>query len=149
PSFGPVHTRGLTVRGHVIPCRCGQRHRPDDPRIGGALEPDSYDYHGAVLWQAHAAALWARFTTTLRRALAAQLGVPVREFRDYARLSYAKVAEYQRRGLVHLHAVIRLDGPDGPTTAPPPGLDLAALRTAILDAARTATLSTHRPDGTP
>jgi hypothetical protein len=29
------------------------------------------------------------------------LGVRVRDFRDYARLSYAKVAEYQRRGMVH------------------------------------------------
>ena len=54
PSFGPVHTRALTPRGHVIPCRCRERHRADDPRIGTALDPDSYDYHGAVLWQAHA-----------------------------------------------------------------------------------------------
>jgi hypothetical protein len=35
------------------------------------------------------------------------------------RVSYAKVAEYQRRGLVHFHAVVRLDGPDGPGSAPP------------------------------
>ncbi len=75
PSFGPVHTRTLTRRGHVIPCRCGERHRPDDPRVGTAVDPDTYDYQGAVLWQAHAGALWARFTTTLRRTLAAQLGV--------------------------------------------------------------------------
>ena len=46
PSFGPVHTRALTPRGHVIPCRCGERHHPDDPRIGTALDPDSYDYAG-------------------------------------------------------------------------------------------------------
>ena len=45
-----------------------------------------------------------------------------RDFPDHARLSYAKVAEYQRRGLVHFHAVIRLDGPDGPTDPPPTGL---------------------------
>ncbi len=54
PSFGPVHTRTVTPRGHVIPCRCGDRHHPDDPRIGTALDPDTYDYEGAVLWQAHA-----------------------------------------------------------------------------------------------
>ena len=124
PSFGPVHTRTVTRRGHVIPCRCGERHHPDDPRLGTALDPDSYDYDGAVLWQAHAGALWARFTIALRRALAAALGVRAREFRDHARLSYAKVAEYQRRGLVHFHAVIRLDGPDGPADPPPAGLDL-------------------------
>ena len=124
PSFGPVHTRTLTPRGHVIPCRCGERHHPDDPRIGTALDPDSYDYAGAVLWQAHAGMLWARFTIALRRALAAALGVNGAEFREHARLSYAKVAEYQRRGLVHFHAVIRLDGPDGPADPPPAGLDL-------------------------
>jgi hypothetical protein len=27
------------------------------------------------------------------------------------RVSYAKVAEYQRRGVVHFHAIIRLDTP--------------------------------------
>jgi hypothetical protein len=149
PSFGPVHTRALTPRGHVIPCRCGQRHHPDDPGIGSALDPDSYDYQGAVLWQAHAGMLWARFTIALRRALAAALGVKGAEFRAHARLSYAKVAEYQRRGLVHFHAVIRLDGPDGPADPPPAGLDLATLRAVITDAAHAATLITHRPDTTP
>ncbi len=34
-------------------------------------------------------------------------------------MSFAKVAEYQRRGAVHFHAVVRLDGPDGPDTKPP------------------------------
>jgi hypothetical protein len=38
----------------------------------------------------------------------------VKDFPDHARVSYAKVAEYQSRGLIHFHAVIRLDGPEGP-----------------------------------
>lgn len=147
PSFGPVHTRKVTARGFVVPCRCGERHHPDDPRIGCAVDPDTYDYVGAVLWQAHAGALWARFTTTLRRALAVELGVKAREFRDHARLSYAKVAEYQRRGLVHFHAVVRLDGPEGPADPCPTGLDDAALRAAITTAAAAASLSITRPDG--
>ena len=148
PSFGPVHTRSVTRRGQVIPCRCGDRHHPADPRLGSATDPDTYDYQGAVLWQARAGALWARFTTTLRRALAYALGVRARDFPDHARLSFAKVAEYQRRGLVHFHAVIRLDGPDGPTDAPPPGLTHDALRTAIITAACNAQLTSARPDGT-
>ena len=85
---------------------------------------------------------------TLRRALAYALGVRARDFPDHARLSFAKVAEYQRRGLVHFHAVIRLDGPDGPTDAPPPGLTHDALRTAITTAACNAQLTSARPDGT-
>jgi hypothetical protein len=149
PSFGPVHTRTVTARGLVVPCRCGERHHVDDPRIGCAVDPDTYDYEGAVLWQAHAGALWARFTIALRRALAAALGVRVRDFRDHARLSYAKVAEYQRRGLVHFHAVLRLDGPDGAATSPPAGLGAVELRAAVVHAARVATITTARPDGTP
>jgi hypothetical protein len=149
PSFGPVHTRTLSRRGHIIPCRCGERHRAEDPRVGSAIDPDIYDYQGAVLWQAHAGALWARFTTTLRRTLAAHLGVRAGQFCEHARLSYAKVAEYQRRGLVHFHAVLRLDGPDGPTDPPPAGFDLSAFRAAITAAARNTTLTIWRPDRTP
>jgi Replication initiator protein, pSAM2 len=50
---------------------------------------------------------------------------------------------------VHFHAVIRLDGPDGPTDPPPAALTLDALRDAITSAARAAMLTTTRPDGTP
>lgn len=148
PSFGPVHTRRISPRGYVIPCTCGEHHHADDPRPGTALHPERYDYIGAVLWQAHAGALWDRFARHLRRRLAALLGIPARDFKDHARLSYAKVAEYQRRGLVHFHAVIRLDGPDGATTPCPAGLDDAALRDAVTHAARAATVTTARPDGT-
>ncbi|MGD9531819.1 MAG: replication initiator, partial [Pseudonocardia sp.] len=149
PSFGPVHSRRVSTRGRVIPCACGTHHREHDPTLGTPTDPDTYDYTGAVLWQAHAGALWHRFTIALRRALAARLGVPAARFRDHARLSYAKVAEYQRRGLVHFHAAIRLDGPTGPTDPPPAGLPVAALRDAVTEAARAVCLEVARPDGTP
>lgn len=54
------------------------------------------------------------------------------------RVEYAKVAEYQSRGLVHFHAVIRLDGPEGPGAHPPIGIDTGILQEAITAAARTA-----------
>ncbi|WP_337662296.1 replication initiator [Actinoalloteichus sp. AHMU CJ021] len=66
------------------------------------------------MWNAHAAALWARFMLRLRRTIAAAAGVPQRLLSQVVRVSYAKVAEYQQRGLIHFHAVIRLDGPAGP-----------------------------------
>ena len=69
------------------------------------------------------------------------------EFGDHARLSYAKVAEYQRRGLVHFHAVIRLDGPEGPTDPCPAVLTGDVLHTAITAATRAVHVSTVRPDG--
>jgi hypothetical protein len=50
---------------------------------------------------------------------------------------------------VHFHAVIRLDGPDGPADPCPPALDHDALRAAITHAARAAVLAVIRPDGRP
>jgi hypothetical protein len=149
PSFGPVHTRRITRRGLVIPCRCAQRHHPDDPRIGAPLDPERYDYVGSVLWQAHSGKLWHRFVTALRRALAQRLGVPGRLFPKVARLSYAKVAEYQVRGLVHFHAAVRIDGPEGPADPTPAGVTEAVLREAITEAVSMVGVAVERPDGTP
>ncbi|MER8114770.1 replication initiator [Streptomyces sp. NPDC094031] len=114
PGFGPVHNQPDTGQ-----CHCGQVHPDDDPLLGTPLDPDRYDYAGAVLWNAHAPALWARFTTHLRQEIAKTAGLTQRSLRDHATLSYAKVAEYQKRGQVHFHAVIRLDGPTGPGSTPP------------------------------
>ncbi|MEU7528615.1 replication initiator [Saccharothrix sp. NPDC042600] len=149
PSFGSVHNRPTTNSGKARPCTgCGAFHHPDDPRIGGAVNPDGYDYEGAVLWQAHAGKLWHRFTIALRRALARGAGLTVREFKDHARLSYAKVAEYQRRGLVHFHAVIRLDGPEGSHDPAPAWASVDLVEHAVRAAARSVLVETHRPDGT-
>ncbi|WP_284581947.1 replication initiator [Streptomyces sp. 2P-4] len=114
PGFGPVHNQPDTGR-----CHCGHTHSDNDPLLGTPLDPDRYDYAGAVLWNAHAPALWARFTTHLRREIAKAAGLTQRVLRDHATLSYAKVAEYQKRGQVHFHAVVRLDGPTGPGSTPP------------------------------
>ncbi|WP_330456083.1 Replication initiation protein [Streptomyces sp. NBC_00820] len=114
PGFGPVHNQPDTGR-----CHCGHTHPDEDPLLGTPLDPERYDYGGAVLWNAHAPALWARFTTHLRREIAKAAGLTQRALRDHATLSYAKVAEYQKRGQVHFHAVIRLDGPTGPGSTPP------------------------------
>ncbi|WP_030382772.1 MULTISPECIES: replication initiator [unclassified Streptomyces] len=131
PSFGPVHNRPTSPGGGTRPCRCRQLHEPNDALLGTPLNPATYDYTGAVLFNAHASALWARFTTYLRRELAARLGLTQKAARAVLRVSFAKVAEYQKRGLVHFHAVIRLDGPDGNTTPPPPSATAAMLTDAI------------------
>ncbi|MHC5906282.1 replication initiator, partial [Streptomyces sp. S6] len=86
---------------------------------------------GAVLFNAHASTLWARFTTYLRREIAAELGMTQKAARAVLRVSFAKVAEYQQRGLVHFHAVIRLDGPDGTIQPPPPYATVAVLSDAV------------------
>ncbi|EFL33644.1 predicted protein [Streptomyces viridochromogenes DSM 40736] len=64
-----------------------------------------------------------------RPEIAKRAGLTQRAFRHHARVSFAKVAEYQKRGAVHFHAVIRFDGPEGGDTAPPAwGLRRAADR---------------------
>ena len=79
------------------------------PRLGRALCPDCYDYEAAVLFNAHVGKLWRRFTTYLPRRLAALAGTSQRQLRALVRIRYVKVAEYQARGVVHFHAIIRLD----------------------------------------
>ena len=65
---------------------------------------------GHLVWQWHAPELWRRFTIALRRQLAAQLGLSETATRKLVRVQFAKVAEFQRRGLIHFHALVRLDG---------------------------------------
>ncbi|MFF4288298.1 replication initiator protein RepSA [Streptomyces sp. NPDC001633] len=130
PSFGPVHNRPGNR-----PCRCGTHHLDDAPELGTALDPDTYDYAGAVLWNNHASDLWRYFTIYLRREIAARAGLTQKEAREQSRLSFGKVAEYQKRGAVHFHAVIRFDGPDGPDTPPPAWATVSLLADAIRAAA--------------
>ncbi len=141
PSFGPVH-RGPGKDGQAVPCHprrtgpaCFERHEAGDPRIGQPLDPATYDYTGHVLWNAHAGNLWRRFTIYLRRHLAASAGLTRKDFDQMVRVSFAKVAEFQARGVVHFHAVIRLDGRSDEGVIPPPVWATVELLT---DAIRTA-----------
>ncbi|WP_329138627.1 replication initiation protein [Streptomyces sp. NBC_01476] len=147
PSFGPVHNRpsGETKRDRR--CRCGRTHSEGDPLLGSPLDPDRYDYRGAVLGNAHAPALWSRFMLHLRRAIARAAGLTQRSLSSAAKISYAKVAEYQRRGLVHFHAVIRLDGPDGSATPPPAWATTELLGDAIQTAATRTRVAGPEMDG--
>ncbi|MFI1735252.1 replication initiator [Streptomyces acidicola] len=134
PSFGPVHNRPSGPAGAIRPCRCGVRHDQEDAVLGSPLDPDTYDYEAAVLWNAHAGPLWRRFSTYLRREVAKRAGLSQRRFREHARVSFAKVAEYQKRGAVHFHAVLRIDGPTGGDT-PPPAWATAELLTDAIETA--------------
>ncbi|MCX3058887.1 replication initiator protein RepSA [Streptomyces beihaiensis] len=140
PSFGPVHNR--PDRGT---CRCGTRHTEDDPALGTALDPASYDYAGAVLFNNHAGDLWMRLVNRLRREIAQRAGLTQRELADACRVSYGKVAEFQKRGAIHFHAVIRLDGPDGPDSPPPSWAGTDLLTDAIRAAAAHAYTSVSVP----
>jgi hypothetical protein len=163
PSFGPVHL-SREKDGRPLRCRprrrseicphgrrmsCGDRHAHDDVELGEPLCPDCYDYTGSVLFNACAPELWRRFTITLSRTLARQAGLTNKALAAQLRVSFAKVAEYQRRGVVHFHAIIRLDGPAGPTSAPPTWATVALLTSAIAQAAGTVHLDTPAAPGLP
>jgi Replication initiator protein, pSAM2 len=156
PSFGRVHTRKAQGR-LVLPCHpyrqgarcphglrdgCWHRHEEDDPRLGEPLCPSCYDAQAQVLWNALAPELWRRSTIAIQRALGRLVGVQEAELRRLVRISYAKVAEFQRRGAIHFHAVIRLDAATdcrcAGCLAPPPagftaGLLEEALRLAVAE----------------
>ncbi|GLV51344.1 replication initiation protein [Thermobispora bispora] len=163
PSFGLVHTR-RERNGKVLPCHprrnaatcphgrvisCAARHGADEECLGEPLCPDCYDYTGSVLFNATAPELWRRFTMALRRHLAKLAGLPFKDFAAHLVVSFAKVAEYQRRGVVHFHAVIRLDGPDGPTSASPDWATLDMLAHAVRHAAAAVTVTIPAINGEP
>ena len=135
PSFGPVHNRPDTGR-----CRCGTHHPENDPVLGTPLYADRYDYSGAVLWNNYAGDLWRRFIIYLTREVARLADLSQSELRQVCRVSFGKVAEFQRRGAVHFHAVIRLDGPEGPEDEPPRWANAELLTAAIQGAAARASV---------
>jgi len=148
PSFGAVHTRVVSAEGQVKPCHprdrlicphgkwldCRERHRTGDPVLGKPLCDHCYDADGATAWNALAPKLWHRFTTYLPREIGRLQGMSRQQVRGQLRLAYVKVAELQARGLIHFHAVIRADGPDGPES-PPPTWCTAHLLTRAVEAA--------------
>ncbi|MCX5424134.1 replication initiator [Streptomyces sp. NBC_00078] len=147
PSFGPVHRvrEGDRCRPRRDDPRCehGRRqgcglvHTEDDPPVGLPLCPDCYDYVGHVLWHAHAGRLWDRFTTAVRRYLASAGGVPRSKLGEHLVVSFAKVAEFQRRGAIHFHGIVRMDGTDGPASSAPAW----ATEDVLLDAVEQAAAS--------
>ncbi|MGH8833886.1 MAG: replication initiator [Actinomycetes bacterium] len=76
-------------RGKTGGASCIARHGEDDPLLGQPIDPESYDYEGAVLWNAHAPLLWARFTIELRRAIVRV--VNTRASGDLVRLSQRRL----------------------------------------------------------
>ena len=94
-----------------------------------------------MLFNAHAGDLWRRFTTYLPRHLARLTGLTQKRLRALARVRYVKVAEYQARGVVHFHAVIRLDAPGDDHQPPLARFTTSLLYDAIAQAAAVAAIT--------
>jgi hypothetical protein len=147
PSFGQVHR--ATDDGSCHPSKgscqhglsrsCTTRHEPDDERLGSPLCDECFEWDAAVLWNAAASLLWNRTIERVRRILASQQRISVAEFRARASIHYLRVAETQRRGLVHFHVVLRADGPV-PASRPPPWLTVEIFARAVRQAVTSATV---------
>jgi replication initiator protein RepSA len=162
PGFGPVHTQRVR-NGKRRPCRprhpakrcahgrpagCHRRHPDNDPQLGQPICPACFDYQAAVLWNAVAPELWRRTSDYTKRYLARLAGLTLSQLKGTVRVSFTKVAEYQHRGLVHFHAVVRLDAAppahDPDAILPPlPGFTTGLLATAIELAAHGGTIDGH------
>ncbi len=147
PGFGAVHTirsngrcfqpsSRTLVCDHGWPRSCGLRHQEDDRLLGLPICDECFGYREAVLWNAHASRLWSATVLQTRRNLALRLGVRRTELHQHAAIHYFKVAEMQRRGLVHFHALARLELVDGG----PGGSHGSELIGAWTDAAQNVTL---------
>jgi hypothetical protein len=127
PSFGAVHSSSESrcrddkkMSGgkrccHGKPLWCSTIHEHTDARVGQPLCAECYDYLGHVLFTWHMPELWRRFTIALRRNLIKYLKSR-RTATDSVKVSFVKVVEMQARAIPHIHALIRLDPPEGRAT---------------------------------
>jgi hypothetical protein len=113
PSFGAVHRVPRSAADRLRLCGCGAIHSVADGSLRGVpLDPRSYDYAGQVAWNRDGGVLWDR---TRRR---------VRDRWDS--MEFFIVREWQDRGVLHMHALVRIDFGEAPSST-----DLgAAARTA-------------------
>ncbi|MCW3041883.1 MAG: putative plasmid replication initiator protein [Actinobacteria bacterium] len=148
PSFGAMHTsiaqgKNLQVcrkrRGtcpHGNPEGCFRLHRPNDPVVGEPICAECFDYESMIVWNALAPELWRRTIQDIRRGIARAVGMSEKACNRLAWLNYFKVAEYQVRGAIHFHAILRLDDGAGrydpeAMLPPPEGFDMALLEAVV------------------
>lgn len=95
PSFGAVHKVPKAGRPPSR-CRCGIVHDPvDDAAMRGVpLDLSRYDYAGAVAWNYNVGKLWDATRSMLSKT--------------FPGASFAKVFEFQARGTLHVHVLIRI-----------------------------------------
>jgi len=122
PSFGRVHRVPRSTLSKRRKCGCGIVHGVGDADLRGVpLDPAGYDYLGQVSWNRDAGTLWDRTKRRLRDR--------------WVSSEFFVVREWQDRGVLHLHVLVRVHRLE-PST-----------REALQAAARTAT-ATSLVDGT-
>ena len=121
PSFGQVHRVPRAADARGVKCGCGLQHGAADAGLRGVpLDASTYDYAGQVAWNRDAGLLWDR---TRRR---------IRDRWDS--LEYFIVREWQDRGVLHVHVLVRIARGEAPAAD------------VLCEAARTA-VATSKVDG--
>ena len=122
PSFGRVHRVPRDPAAKTRRCRCGDAHRVEDAGLRGVpLEAATYDYAGQAAWNRDSGLLWDR---TRRR---------IRDRWDST--EFFVVREWQERGVLHVHALLRIARKEAP-------------RAEVLGAAASTAIATSNVDGT-
>jgi len=101
PSFGPTH-RVTKVGRRATLCGCGATHDSviDADLRGIPLNVDEYNYEAQVWWNYSAPELLHNL---------------IRRLRDvYPSLAYIAVREFQERGAIHFHVLVRVSAMDEP-----------------------------------
>ena len=94
PSFGRVHMVPHSAADALFRCACGEVHRAGDGLAGVPIDPERYQYAAAVKWNDRSSELFRRSMDYLGREL--------------PELSWCAVREYQKRGSIHFHIIIRV-----------------------------------------
>lgn len=115
PSFGSVHyIPNPQKHRDSRRCGCGKWHTAEDGALSGvAIDPNSYDYAGSVEFNHSFGLLWANTRRRLRDR--------------WDSLEFFAVREWQDRGVLHLHVILRIQL----TEAPAPLILQEAARTTV------------------
>ena len=97
-TFGRIHQRVEVERKNKAPyiqrCGCGAYHDEDYKYLGTPIDIDAYDYARVADFNASASRLLAVTMQKLGRVLG-------------RKLQYIRVAEFQARGLIHFHIIVK------------------------------------------
>jgi hypothetical protein len=96
--FGPVHQRTMAHRrngdNYVKRCRCGVYHSEEDASVGAPIDEATYRYDLAAEFNLASGRLLAVTMQKLGRIVG-------------RKLRYVRVAEFQSRGLIHFHVLVK------------------------------------------
>ena len=148
PGFSPpeeIRSRRVSamtsnVSSTVLPAGL----RPRRPTVTAGHPPSLRHYHRNPARPKQKTGATVRASPPVTE-IAHAAGLTQRTLRHHATLSYAKVAEYQKRGQIHFHTVIRIDGPTGPASTPPAWATTELLDHAIRAAAKRTRVQHQHP----